>query len=195
MKINSKKIVIIAVASVLVIAFVLLLLLLLRPKVDFTEKRDDIFYFPVDYSEDIFEDLVYLNRNRTVRFDRYGTAVYINEENCGMQSVEAKFFYDYIQTVINGECEKHREFFDKSFFSGHSIPEKFTKQKLYDIEIFSLTSDIKDGVAYETYKVCYKIQENNGTFRADVSSGESKPVAVTIKRGKEFKITSIIPIL
>lgn len=198
MKVKSKKIkrlVILALALMLAAVGVFISIKLLTPKIGFTEKQDDIFYFPEDYSEDIFEDLVYVNRNRDVKFDYYGTAIYMNEENIDVQSTEAKFFYNYFQTVINGDYTAYREYFDESFFLRHSIPEKFTKQKLYDIEVSAITSDIENGAAYETYKVSYKIQENNGSFRADVSSTECKPVAITVKKGKVLKITSVIPIL
>ncbi len=198
MKINSKtkiRFIVIVAAVVVFLLLATLVISLLTPKVNFTERRSDIFYFPVDYSEDIFEDLVYINRYREIRFDYYGSAIYVNEENYSFQSTEAKFFYDYFKTVIAGDYTSYKNFFHKSFFSGHSIPEKFTMQKIYDIEVYALSSDIKDGVAYETYKVSYKIQENNGTFRADVSSNESKPVAITLKKGSDPKITSIIPIL
>lgn len=198
MKIKAKTIkrVVIIVASLLaVLAILFLAISLLTPKISFTEKRDDIFYFPVDYSEDIAEDLVYMNRFRDMKFDYYGSAIYVTEENHSQSSTEARFFYDYFQSVINGECETYKGFFDKSFFKRHSIPKRFTKQKIYDIEVSTLTSYIEDGVAFETYKVSYKIQENNGTFRADVSSNDSKPIAITIKKGREMKIVSIIPIL
>jgi hypothetical protein len=197
-KINSKivKRLIIIISIVLVVLVVAFFVLrLLTPKIGFTEKHNDIFYFPVDYNENIFEDLVYINRFRDVRFDYYGSAVYMNEENYSAQSKEARFFYDYIKSLISGDYNLHKTYFDKSFFARHYIPEKFTMQKLYDIEIYAMSSDIKDGSAYETYKVSYKIQENKGTYRADVSSTEAKPVAITVKKGTELKITSIIPIL
>ncbi len=198
MKDKSKKIkrgIIIVSAVLLGLILILFVMRLFAPKVGFTDKRDDIFYFPEDYNEDIFEDLVYINRFRDVRFDYYGTAIYINVENYAAQSKEAKFFYDYFDTVISGEYQTYKNFFHKSFFSHHSIPKKFTMQKIYDIEVYTMSSDIIDGEVFETYKVSYKIQENNGSFRADVSSNESKPVAITIKKGTELKITSIIPIL
>jgi hypothetical protein len=83
-KINSKivKRLIIIISIVLVVLVVAVFALrLLTPKIGFTEKHNDIFYFPVDYNENIFEDLVYINRFRDVRFDYYGSAVYMNEEN------------------------------------------------------------------------------------------------------------------
>ncbi len=199
MKTDKRKKAKIVIVSILVLLLILssvfLVLKLLSPKVDFTTKRDDIFYFPVDYNENAFDDIVYMSKNRDVKFDYYGMAVYINDDNVKEQSTDAKFFYDYIQTVINGDAEKHKTFFTKSFFSHHSIPQKFTMQKIYDVEISAMTSDVKDGFSYETYKVSYKIQENNGTFRADVSSNESKPIAITIQKGKELKISAIVPIL
>ncbi len=196
---NKKKLIfrgIIITAFVLVAVFaVYVVLILVSPKVGFTEKRDDIFYFPADFSENIFEDIVYMSKNRDVRFDYYGVSVYITEENYAEQSNEARFFHDYFKTVISGESEKYKAFFAESFFAGHSIPKKFTMQKIYDIEVSAMTSDIENGVAFETYKVSYKIYENNGTFRADISSGESKPVAIKLQKGTELKIVSIIPIL
>ncbi|MBE6648179.1 MAG: hypothetical protein E7614_01510 [Ruminococcaceae bacterium] len=190
-----KKILIAVLILLAVLLVVFIVLKLFSPKVSFTEKRDDIFYFPVDYNENAYDDIVYMSKNREVKFDYYGTSVYINEDNLKEQSPEAKFFYDYIQTVIKGDAEKHKSFFLKSFFANHSIPNKFTMQKIYDVEISAMTSDVKDGFSYETYKVSYKIQENNGTFRADVSSNEAKPVAITVQKGRELKISSIIPIL
>jgi hypothetical protein len=58
-----------------------------------------------------------------------------------------------------------------------------------------LDSEAVDNVIYETYKVGYKIYENNGSFRADVRSEDCKPVAIRVMLGSKNKITSIIPII
>ena len=106
MKNKSKKKVIRLIIAVLTLLAVLALLWfgmnLFSEKIGFTERRDDIFYFPVDYNENIYDDLVYVSKYRDVKFDYYGTAVYVNEENLDSQSREAKFFYNYFhQTQID----------------------------------------------------------------------------------------------
>ena len=195
LKKTIKKVIIALVSVTLILCCVIVAIDFFTPKIGFSEKKEDIFYFPVDYEENIFDDKVYMHKQRDVWFNSYGTSVCVNEENYNSQSTEARFFYDYFKAVINGDYETHKTFFAKSFFKKHYIPEKFTMQKIYDIEISALTSDIIDGVATETFKLSYKIYENNGTFRADVSSGECKPVAVVIQKGVSPKIVSIIPIL
>ncbi len=190
----SKKCLIILGCTLAVMLIINIFVPFLTPKIGFTTKRDDITYFPVDYEENIFEDIVYMSKNREVKFEYFGTTVYINEENYNSQSAVGKMFYDYFQTVINGKYDEYKSFFTKKFFRRHSIPEEFTMQKIYDIEIVAINSEAIDGNAYEVYKVGYKIYENNGTFRADVASNKSVPIAFTVMKGEEIKITSIAPI-
>jgi hypothetical protein len=130
-----------------------------------------------------------------MKYDYLGEAIWVNEENYNQQTSVARFFYDYFQTVINGRYHQYKDFFSEEIFHRHSIPDKFTKQKIYDIEVSLLDSEAVDNVIYETYKVGYKIYENNGSFRADVRSEDCKPVAIRVMLGSKNKITSIIPII
>jgi hypothetical protein len=62
------------------------------PKIGFTEKQNDIFYFPEDYSENIYDDIIYMNRFREMKYDYLGEAIWVNEENYNQQTSVARFF-------------------------------------------------------------------------------------------------------
>ena len=87
--------------------------------------------------------------------------------------------------AIEGKFEEFQELFDKSLYNGLKIPEKFTSQKIYDIDVefYQEVSDsANEKVKYEYYIVRYKIMYNNGTFRDDVGSDETRPLMYTIKK-------------
>ena len=71
------------------------------------------------------------------------------------------------------------------------MSDEFTAQKIYDIHV-TLDDRIYDEEtrSYKEYfKVEYKIMENNGTYRADVSSNQSVPLEFEVFR---YKTTSEI---
>ena len=117
-----------------------------------------------------------MNRFREMKYDYLGEAIWVNEENYNQQTSVARFFYDYFQTVINGRYDEYEDYFSEDFFHKHSIPEKFTKQKIYDIEVSFLDSEAVGDVVYETYKVGYKIYMNI-----------SKIIGNNIKSARKFK--------
>ena len=86
-------------------------------------KQDDTSYnpymfFEADYSKNIFEDELYLTKNRKIYYDRYGSETVINSENSVNIAPAAVFFVDYFDCIINGEYENYPSFFTEEFFEG-----------------------------------------------------------------------------
>ena len=185
----------IAVVILLVAVFALSLLnTALTDKVGFTDKVEGIYYFEADYSENVNDDIVYLSETRDLWFEVNGFGEYVTSENLNASSESAKFFYNYFKVVIGGDYTAYKELLDNTFFKYYSAPEKFTGQKIYDIKVEFVNSETKDNCVYETYNVKYKIMKNNGTFRADVSSNEVKPIVIVLKKSENsIKISAIFP--
>lgn len=137
-------------------------------------------FFPPNYSEDISKDIVYQSKVRNVYYLEYGTGEMITEENLDSMPDSAKFFYDYFDCVISGNYTEYKSFFTQDYLKRSRIPDKFTKQKIYDIEVnlYSRENIEQDGksIIVDTFIVKYKIMDNNGTFRNDVGSNTIVPL-------------------
>lgn len=198
------KITLIAVAASLVLLLALAALLpliekALEPKVETSEYEDYRFY-EVDYNANILENELYLCCSRGIKFSDENTEYVLNETNSANISPSAKFFYDYINCIINGDFENYPSFFTEEYINNENsdIPEKFTTQGLYDIYIdlyAPATRRVVDGVelSCEVYEVRYRIFENNGTFRRDILPDETRTLVfeVYIPDNGEPKINAI----
>lgn len=149
------------------------------------EESEYIFFYPADYSVDPYADPKYMLQIRDVYFVEGNTGVLVTDETRDTIRNTASFFERYFKLAIEGKFEEFQELFDKSLYNGLKIPEKFTSQKIYDIEVefYQEVSDsANEKVKYEYYIVRYKIMYNNGTFRDDVGSDETRPLMYTIKK-------------
>jgi len=149
------------------------------------EESEYIFFYPADYSVDPYADPKYMLQIRDVYFVEGNTGVLVTDETRDTIRNTASFFERYFKLAIEGKFEEFQELFDKSLYNGLKIPEKFTSQKIYDIDVefYQEVSDsANEKVKYEYYIVRYKIMYNNGTFRDDVGSDETRPLMYTIKK-------------
>jgi len=149
------------------------------------EESEYIFFYPADYSVDPYADPKYMLQIRDVYFVEGNTGVLVTDETRDTIRNTASFFERYFKLAIEGKFEEFQELFDKSLYNGLKIPEKFTSQKIYDIDVefYQEVSDsANEKVRYEYYIVRYKIMYNNGTFRDDVGSDETRPLMYTIKK-------------
>lgn len=136
-----------------------------------------IFFFEPDYSENIYEDEVYLALDRSIRFGYMGEEILLTGESASRRGGAALLFYDYFECIINGDYAEYPGFFTEEYKKNpySDIPERFTMQKLCDIAVKLYDRRMNDdGVIREIYEVRYAIFENNGTFRRDIPSMETR---------------------
>ena len=89
--------------SVLLIVGVLLFFFWDRQK----EPVDGIYYYPADYSADIFQNVAYTTFTRDLLYGAGGVEQLFNYEmDLESSSAECKFFLRYFHSVIYGEYEK-----------------------------------------------------------------------------------------
>ncbi|HPE95872.1 MAG TPA: hypothetical protein PLT66_07400, partial [Bacillota bacterium] len=162
---------IIAAAVLVVCGTVVLLLPALQEWFAPVEESDHIFLYPVDYTENIFDDPTYMNKTREVYYTENGTSALINDGNTAEYRSAVYFFCSYFESIVNGDAGKYRTFFDLSRYDENKLPAEFTMQKIYDIDVRfveSQTDSADSSITYEFYEVRYKILYNNGTFRSDI---------------------------
>lgn len=176
-----KKILLIVISSLLVLALLSCVLPLVLEHIQ--GGGDDVSYadyrfFEADYSKNILEDELYLSHNRSIRYNRYGSEQILTESNVTEISESAVFFYDYFNCIINGDYESYPSYFTASCLADEdmTIPEKFTMQGLYDIQVtlHSVAGVEETDTVSEIYEVSYRIFENNGTFRSDILPDETR---------------------
>jgi len=177
-EVSKKRIIIYSIVAILLIcaAFFSLWFFLIR---DEGNENDHIFYYPVNENENIFENKVYKDYVRDLKFGNAHELQLFNYENDYVDaSAECKFFLDYFKTVICGEYENYPSYFVDDYFKESPAPQ-FTMQMIYDpyVVINSVTEEEIDGevVKLYNYHVEYRIFRNNGTFRQGVASNVAVP--------------------
>lgn len=161
-------------------------------------------FVPVNPDENIYEDEVWLDLDRTCYFEDESSGMTISiDENLSdvpsycRQAVET--LIKFINAAIAGDADTFNGLFSEKFFeAGGEGKTPFTAQKLYDIK-FSLISygDIEeDGAKHESFHfwIEYKIKDNNGTFRNDMGSDATrKEYAVLTTRDESVMIDALVP--
>lgn len=200
-KIKKAVIIVAAVLAVLLLLGAVLPLVLELVTPDYEDVSYDQWrFFEADYNKNIYDDKAYMGLSRGIKFSDENTERVLTAENCANVSSSAKFFYDYITCIINGDYEKYPSFFTDAYINNPDveIPQKFTMQGLYDIhvDLFSpATRKTVDGVelSSEVYEVSYRIFENNGTFRTDILPGDTRTLVfeLYIYNNGDIKINAI----
>lgn len=172
-----------------------------KPTIEIIEPSDEVIHFAnVDWEEDIYQNDRWLERDRQIYFGTQYSHQAITEESAEKLGDYAVFFYDYFQYIISGDATGYRSCFADSY-PFHTLPNKFTKQKLF--EIYALEYKTESGLdengdtlVFTDFIVEYKILENNGTFRDDLKSSAAREQyyrLITDENG-EIKIYSIYEI-
>lgn len=170
------------------------------PAVTPTEETGAPLYFAnADYTENIFENARYLERNRNIVFGTDSSNHALTEENCRTYGDYAAFFYHYFQAIIGGDAAAYAQCFDKAYTENHPLPTRFTMQKLYDITVTenrreTLTDADGNAIPITAFLVEYKILENNGTFRDDLKSGAAQKQYYRVTDGETPLIYDILEI-
>ena len=175
----------------LVIAFLVLGLINLLASLDlnfsfFSSATDEKPKKPVylerpDYNENIFEDEVYMDQIRAIRYTEGAQSVLLTQEkDIAAAGAPVMMLIDYFDAIINGDAKTYNTFFTEDYISKNGLHPAFTMQKIYEINVEKLSEYILyEGTSnrltrYE-YRVTYLIMNNNGTFRDDVASGAAIP--------------------
>ena len=192
---SSKRIVLIIICSVLVaaiLAFVLFYLSVHRKNRDATFFDSGLNFAEADYETDILSDPYYLRYDRHIMYNEFGDAEPLTEDNYQLFGAEAEFFYRYFDTVIHGDYVEYPSFFTESYLKSHDLPERFTMQRIYDIDVTLYSRENVDyngtSVPCSQYIVSYRIQYNNGTFRGDFTGKDVRPLLFSLiqENGKVY---------
>lgn len=188
--------------SLVLIAIVLASILLatalfffLRPKK--TKGEEQLFFYPENFEEDIYQNTAYMSFFRDLTFSYVGVEQIFQKEDYESASRECQFFMDFFQTVISGDFESYPDFFVDGYFKEKP---KFTMQMIYEPYVLyhSVSQEEIDGekVDLYNYHVQYKIFKNNGGFRQNVGSNVAVPQIYQLMKNDagEYKIYRILDV-
>ncbi len=139
--------------------------------------KEDIFYYPADYGEDIFQNKAYMSFQRDLIYGASGVEqLFSYETDYQDASLECRFFLDYFQCLMEGDSKKLIDFYCVDYFDEEP---DFTRQMIYDpyVLFHSVTDEEIDCSMQKLYNfhVRYRIFKNNGTFRRGVASNVAVP--------------------
>lgn len=165
-----------------------------------TKRPTSILFYVPDYEENILEDPEYLSLNHFITYTENNSTSSLPEDTDFSKYGEGlALLNECLQAAIRGDDEGYNACFTDAYFEENPEITEFTMQRIYDIEIDLLSSTLlyentpDETMRYE-YRVKYKIQKNNGTFRWDFGSDVSKPeiyeIVVPDSTG-EAKINSV----
>ncbi len=145
----------------------------------------------------IFEYDEYMGLDRIIYYcdPQMGTEEGVAEKDASSYGEVFEILYKMINAAIRGD---HKEY--NRYLGGKQAEEahEFTQQQIYNIKlthhsIKSVTSDNGKVYQEQVYIVEYMINENNGTFRDDIGSNESrKQYYVFTDESGEFKLMDIV---
>ncbi len=148
-----------------------------KPQTGVFEQID--FDADIELDEDYQNELLYMTYT-----DSEVLAVTITDGDFAEYDENLVFFNDYFTCLRKGEYERYDTFFTKSYFEDNEHTDLefgFTKQRIYDIFITKTSKGYEeDGNVYRTYEVKYKIMKNDGTFRNDIGSDETRAQYITL---------------
>lgn len=149
-----------------------------------------------DWESDIFTNEKWLDKNRYISYAENGMQVMLIDGDFSAYGEPVELLADYCDALMHGDAERLNGFYSDDYFSTHDRFERITMQKLYDIVIeFLSEEDVTENgkiVSKYTYKLTYKIMENDGTFRNDLISDGEKPQFYTIiDDGAKLLITDV----
>ncbi len=153
-----------------------------------------------DWDENIFEDEEYLKKDRSIYYTSNNVTLRLDDDgDFNSAGPIALFFREYFNAVINGDHEKYNSLLTDLYKEEYGEKAPFTMQKIYEIEIIDLNcvNYLNDGkpnqiIVYE-FDVEYRIMENNGTYRNNLTSDSKRPLRYFLYRyaSGEIKIFDI----
>jgi len=154
-------------------------------------------FYPADWDEDIYADKEYtdLVSGEFIKYDGQNNEgiVGITPENLYSKDANVVFLVDMIYDIIEGDADSYNARFSTEYYRTNSPMEKFTKQKIYDVNITYAQSENNTGKG-TMYCIEYKILKNNGTFRNDILDGSKKKYITLVNDSGEIKINSLVTV-
>jgi len=150
----------------------------------------NIEFYPADKDYNIMADEEYLEYDRRISYydPDSGATYWVEEEEVDSAEPFVKFFHSYFQTVIYGDALNYAEHFSLAYEG--ELPEDFTMQMVYDIEL----RPHANANGEMCYIVNYKIHKNNGTFRRDIGSDVGREYLFTlVEEGNRLLIVGMRP--
>lgn len=202
---KSKKILIRIIAIVVaVIVFMIAasfaMNIYLERKAEKDAQKVHFDFAPANYDENIFEDQEYLAliEKGFIYYTDYATNITlgIEYEDAIDYGEDVLFMVDYIYAIVAGDAEEYNKFFSDAYYKKNEPKDKFTMQKLYEVNISKVSvtqvTD-KSGNTHNEYQyiVKYRILDNNGTFRDDFNTGTKEQYIFFTNETGEFLIDSI----
>lgn len=156
-----------------------------------TEYPDAAFYEP--YKGDIMSNKEYLALDRKVYYaDGSGMEVSMEQGNLNEFSQEAIFLYHYLQTIIAGDRKAYNACFNNTYFQTSDPKGSFHPQMVYGAKITYQSRGNDESGVWVQYKIEYMIHRNDGSFRRDIRSNESRPQYVTLRIEPEILIEKLV---
>ena len=195
---RSAKLFAIIILVVALISIVTYLILEAYDKAPDIVTSGDVFLYTPDYDSDIMSEESYTILDRSIKYsDGFGRWDIYNGTTVLTDTSIELYLIDYIHTLVAGDAEKLRTFYSEELIKKLEIPQKMTEQRIYETVFheISFTETEENGVPVLNYefKVEYKIQRNDGTFRKDLESDAVKAQYLTIKMIGDYKqIVSVV---
>ena len=155
----------------------------------------DQYFGTPDYSENIEEDLKYMDLDRMLYYSVGNETFQIIDKpeefgNCCV------LFYNYFENLKKGDYTRYYSLFTDRYEAEYGNTNPFTKkelkytpQKVYDIKVTLLQSTFLEngdangeyvGSTIHVFNVEYSIKDNNGTYRRDILSNESRSLVFEV---------------
>lgn len=194
---NIRLVLLILGGIVLMSILALLLLNWLLPEKE-SPPQKDIYFYPV-VEGNIFENPDYLALNRFVYYcddpSGYGLTTQITDDDRETFDIKVRFAETYLNMLILGDSRGLELMCSQNYLKENSISD-FTQQMVYESYIYYHSSEMQqDGSKLVTYRLNYKIYQNNGTYRRDVGSDSAKPEYLVLwvsPDESEIKIENIL---
>ncbi len=145
--------------------------------------------YPEDFDIMEYEEYLSFDRNIYHNDTNTGVTVSVDRDQAAKYGKAFLLLYDVIIAINEGDSDSYNS------YMGNARLEmgEFTQQQIYDISITPYLSSEDNGYEEITYKVTYRIHENNGTYRNNIESDKSRPQYFVINDSTgEFKVADIL---
>ncbi len=148
-----------------------------------------------DYEEEIGDDKKYQELDRLVWLGDGSEETQIRGDG-EAEGILAEFLVSYFDALKSGDLNALSECYADAYLKENPLPNEMTPQKVYNIHVKILSE--KEMTGKDTGKVLYRtdfsycIRKNNGTFRRDIRSDESRAqIYEIVKDGKNCTIEGV----
>ncbi len=199
-----KKKIIILICSIIVLIALMFGAVIILEKISTNlsnedKKQYDFDFYDADYTEDIFTDKEYLEliEGSVIMFCNMDNVTFgITEDEASRYGGDVGFMIEYLHYINYGDVEGYNNCYSDLYYTVEDPKERFTMQKIYDIELIKISETAAKDDAGKTYNeyvfaLSYKILDNNGTLRDDFLVGPKKQYILVTDREGTYKIDGI----